>query len=1138
LIIGCLLAAGIVAITRIEHSYLNDFAADYLTEKLQREVTINGSLNVRVGSALELSVRELSIASLDWTAADTLLTVASADAVINLMSLLSDEIIIDSLVIDGLRIDLEENSAGLNNWSLGNAEDDSVSDEPPRIPVRFSSLSLTQTLLEYRAPGLQDELLIKLDGITQNILADKSAELRLGGNVDGTSVTFAAFIADIDNFNRLQKVDLTFNGDLGEISLDGDAFFEDLLNPSRPTATVKLAGPNVQYLADVVGLKDVQPGPLAVDINIAPQNDTMAFTGLGTIGALQVSTNGSFDDLRVLDDAQATFNIAGANLAGVAAIFGVDGLPAQAFSLSGDVRKRSKAIDISDARLTLGDTNAGIDAHFDEFPSPNGAKATLTMAGPRIQDFGALTGFDDEVQGPFSAKLLVSAKEDGSADISLSANAVAATLEATGNVQDKPGLAGTALSVQMNGENIANMARLAGSDIDLPALPVAISAVLERGQDTTEIKNSRITVGNDVLQLRGTVGDEPISSATRLNFDIAIPNIRKAAALFAAANDAIPMSSMQAQGALTMSDDGLNLSALDATIDDVEIKVDGLITDLSTLPLAELGYSVAGPDLASLVPELQQYDAATSPFSINGKMRLDSTMLNLTDIDAKVSNGKLSGSASIGRFAPFDKIKADIKASSEDIFGLTAGIADIQGPKNMPMQLNIRGDFSSSTANVQKLNLRIGEAQLSADGRITEPPAYTGSNLLVSASAPDVGMLAKLFGFTLPSHALKMDFRAASGDRQLLVNDLRMTLGDSDLNGKLSYTQGTASAITADLKSSMLNLTEYLADSDTPEPLKQPKTPPKAERLIPDTKINLDTLGRFNIDFDLVADRIIDGPWRANNLVISGAAKDGGLSIRRLELQEDDGGGFSAQFSLKPLAGSLELRGRANGTKLSWGLPVASQQEMASRPQYDVASTFVANGQTIREMAGSTNGHFKVVFGQGKLKTLGMKIFTSDFLSQLITTINPFLKSDPYTNLECAVALATVDGGQLSGKPAVVAKTQQLLITASTNIDLKTEKLSADISTLAQQGLRISLSDLINPYIQIKGTLANPALALNKQSTVIEGGAAIATGGISILAKNLADRMLSSKDPCGAAIENAKNSFAAIEKKHGLEPTE
>ncbi len=71
---------------------------------------------------------------------------------------------------------------------------------------------------------------------------------------------------------------------------------------------------------------------------------------------------------------------------------------------------------------------------------------------------------------------------------------------------------------------------------------------------------------------------------------------------------------------------------------------------------------------------------------------------------------------------------------------------------------------------------------------------------------------------------------------------------------------------------------------------------------------------------------------------------------------------------------------------------------------------------------------------------------------------------------------------------------------------------------------------LINPYTMIGGTLASPSLTLDPEGALIEGGAAVATAGLSIIAKRLNDRFFKAKDACGKAVADADPDFQAIKK--------
>mgnify|MGYP001549842159 CR=1 FL=1 len=94
-------------------------------------------------------------------------------------------------------------------------------------------------------------------------------------------------------------------------------------------------------------------------------------------------------------------------------------------------------------------------------------------------------------------------------------------------------------------------------------------------------------------------------------------------------------------------------------------------------------------------------------------------------------------------------------------------------------------------------------------------------------------------------------------------------------------------------------------------------------------------------------------------------------------------------------------------------------------------------------------------------------------------------------------------------------------------IDLETEKLDVSFNTKPRTGIGISAGVIINPLTKVGGTMTSPSLALNPKDTVISGTAAVATAGLSLLAKSMSDRFLSSKDPCGDAVKEMRKRDSA-----------
>jgi len=129
--------------------------------------------------------------------------------------------------------------------------------------------------------------------------------------------------------------------------------------------------------------------------------------------------------------------------------------------------------------------------------------------------------------------------------------------------------------------------------------------------------------------------------------------------------------------------------------------------------------------------------------------------------------------------------------------------------------------------------------------------------------------------------------------------------------------------------------------------------------------------------------------------------------------------------------------------------------------------------------------------------------------------MNPFSESEPYTKIVCHAGALRVVDGKISARPGMVARTNKMDIATGGSVNLHNERLNMAFSSRSRKGLGISAGKAITPYFKIGGTLANPRLALDAAGAALSGSAAVATGGLSILAGGLWDRWVATaKNPC------------------------
>jgi hypothetical protein len=274
------------------------------------------------------------------------------------------------------------------------------------------------------------------------------------------------------------------------------------------------------------------------------------------------------------------------------------------------------------------------------------------------------------------------------------------------------------------------------------------------------------------------------------------------------------------------------------------------------------------------------------------------------------------------------------------------------------------------------------------------------------------------------------------------------------------------------------------------------------------------------------------GAKKYSDVILVGSLVDGALSVERFALRNNVGGSLRGNFKLQPDGDAASLALDVAGSNLILGSPPTTPEELAALPSNELDTILVGRGATVRELAASLSGYLRLVAGEGRVKATGLRFFTGDFLSEVLTTVNPFITKDPYTNVQCAVILARFENGKATGEPILVSQTDRLRILANADIDLSTERFDATISTVPQKGLGLSVTDLVNPFIKLSGTFAKPALTIDPEGVLIEGGAAVATAGLSILAKRFKQRYLDDKDACGKALKEAEPVFIELREKY------
>jgi hypothetical protein len=444
-----------------------------------------------------------------------------------------------------------------------------------------------------------------------------------------------------------------------------------------------------------------------------------------------------------------------------------------------------------------------------------------------------------------------------------------------------------------------------------------------------------------------------------------------------------------------------------------------------------------------------------------------------------------------------------------------------------PFLIQIEGQLRDTTVSVESLNLKVGVANLSGQGTLDFEGDVSATRFDLSMNVPNVGALGVLDGNRIREQSLTLNAKVTGRGDVLQVNDLLVTLGTSDIKGDIEYRHGDIPNLEINIESDAIVFAPLLED-------REPEYDPAPEfddgRLIPDIAVPFEAMAKLNASVAIDIGELQRDTLHIRQVVLRAVLQDGVLELSQAGFQALSGA-VGARGRLDPDGGqgsaSLEFVAR----DLALGMASMNQDlEMIG----DVELNLETTGNDLRSLLGNANGIFFLNTRGGRLvNNRFLRAFYGDMLDEIVGTINPFSKTETHTDFECIIVPMEFSSGVVTTNPGALIATDKMRMVISPDVDLKSESLDVNIRTIPKKGIIISAGEIMNPYIKVVGTLAAPKLAVDEAGVLLSGGVAVATGGLSILARAAWNRLNRSKDPCGdtakKGIETLRDRFPELD---------
>lgn len=357
------------------------------------------------------------------------------------------------------------------------------------------------------------------------------------------------------------------------------------------------------------------------------------------------------------------------------------------------------------------------------------------------------------------------------------------------------------------------------------------------------------------------------------------------------------------------------------------------------------------------------------------------------------------------------------------------------------------------------------------------------------------------------------------------LDDLTLAYGDLVLQGSLAIDRAQARPrYVVDVRVPRL-ATEALAlpaaAAGKPGAATKPAAPPPSRRLIADQPLPLAALR----DADAQGRVAIGSLALAHGQTLERLELRFALQSGRLEITELSGAGLGGTIAVRgtirttdPSGAALELHVEGRDLELRPVLALAGSPREVSGGKTRFTLDATASGASPHDWAASMNGTIVLLVGPARLRNPPSA--SNAALDRIVEAVNPFRKSQAATELKCAVVRLPVRDGVARVERSIAAETAELGVSASGTVDLRNETLDLALKPQLRQGIPINVAGLAD-VVRVRGPFSQPQLSVDpvkSAESVARIGAAIGTGGWSLLGEMLLNAGAASDSPCAIAL--------------------
>jgi uncharacterized protein involved in outer membrane biogenesis len=1118
-------------------------------ESTGRTLHINGDLSFGLSLIPTVVIEGAKLSNASWGSSPEMISLDRLEIEVALLSLLDNNIQINSVTLLEAEIFLETDKQGLANWEFTtkNAEKKTSSSKSDQNGL---GLAIDKVVIE-------NAVVIYKNGLTGRQTKTVVEELEIEADSFDTPVFLfidvvhndiplevEGILGSINQLRANQKTSLELELDVAGAELELFGHLKQPMDGEGLDLNFKFDVKDLSDLSTLAGRDLPALGPVSMSGKIIDKDGIYSLKTLdmqasvfGVKGA-KINLTGQIADIAKDKGIDLTLKFDVTKLTDLSVLAGKD-LPALGpLTFSGKIVDDEnytyalKKIDLQTGVVGVADAKIILSGQVADLVTAKGVNVTAKLEVDKLSDLSHLAGRELPALGPITLSGNIIDFNGGysvnALDVKTGVLGVSdANIALNGKITDLLAAKGLDINFKLGVNTLTSLSPLLGKD--LPALSqVKLSGNITDLNETYAIKAMNLQAGlldikNAKIGLTGQVGDLLNVKGVDVILNLDVERLTELSKFMGSDLPELPdLGPVKLTGNITDSKDSYVMKTMEVQagvigVSDAKIGLTGQIADLVNVKGLDLGFKLDVERLTDLALVAGRDLPAIGPVEVSGKITGNSDAFSIQSVALKtgvigVPNAKIELTGKVAKLLEGKGIDVGFKLDIDNLSDLST-LAGQELPKLGPVVLSGNLTDFNDSYSIKEMDLRSGvigvsDAKIALTGQIEDLVNTKGLDLGFNIDVTKLADLSTVTGSELPKFGpVKMSGNLTELNGGYSVKGLSLKSQNTDLSGDVT--------VALSGKRPMIDLPELLTDTE------QKENETNKTRVFSSEPLPTKDLKLVDLNVTIDAQQLKTKNMTLANTKVGIKLNDGYLIIEPL-ISSVYGANVTGHFELNSnekinkVAANISVKGLEPSQLPNFELKV-------SNAKTDVIIIAEGSGGSVSQIMAGLNGKFLIQIGEGVITDPIARSINANVISATLGLLNPFSATSTGAeriDLKCAVVNFDIKNGIATTRQGIAISTGNLNIIGTGAINLESEQLDIGIKPHVKQGVSLGLGQLVS-LVRLSGTLANPTTTADATAVVSTGwwaGQAIATGGLSLLAQGLFGRVTADIDPCATAL--------------------